>query len=1313
MRTKVLAALALLLMITGAFAVVSAAGGSDAATAPDGGSGTVDDPYYFYMNMYESYTLQIPTPGSFTTLYAVSPSTFSIGGMTFQTSSGSVDSITSAGISTGQNPSITLTGTPNSNQVFNGTYMLMATNPTGTVYTLITVLQPAQTNYPTPFAYSFDEYSVKFRVFMGGQTVTSSTVTDITISPHPEDLGYAEADMPDIFGVTPIVGKSIVEVKVPRENEIFIVGFRVSLQQGSYLASVALFSAEDPRLYTITFFGNGGTIPSQYSNEVTTQMDGTLASLPPVARAPLVSETEFFRVETTTYNFNDWWSDPSSGYPISTSTVFFTSLQVFAHWTSSQTTQYTSETQLNLYSDGELYTTEIHRSAFVNSASSAPQYVEATIDATPVKPNHTLLGWASPQTPNDIIAPGATATFPRGPVTLNAVWEYVPPTFTVTFDTHGGSPVQQQSVQEGQTATRPSDPVRSGYDFDGWYTTADCTQLYDFTSPVTSDVTLHAGWSATIGSQANPYELTFLLNSYSIKTVASPSSFPTVFLQCTSSSSQQLQTEIPGLEFRGSDGRFTQIPAGGQAMGQSPIVRLAGIPTLEGTWLVRSESPLGNSVYTRIVVTNTPVEPTVFTVSFNADGGSGTIPSQQVQSGNSITLPSEGFAKSGFYLSGWKLSDGTTFALGETVRVTQDLSLTAVWSPIPSGSDAGAPSQVDVGSTYLYRPIVNQQLSTGSSSNWIPFIALMVESPASGYHLVSNCPDWMEVTYNSQNFTIRSKSALTVSDVGAHNITMQVWRNTIVHGDEMRGEVTWVVTVTDPSSSQRFTVSFDPNGGTGTQPSLEPVQVNNVVTLPGFAQLGYSRPGYTQVGWQGIDEYGRTAVYFLNSTYTVTRDITLDAYWVPNPNIVILEANGGVGSIDPYIAYTGSTITLPTHGITRPGYTLAGWQPYQGSSVYAKGFMMDVEGAVRLQAYWIPDGVTVSNVVFNNNGGTGYLTQDVLPGASVFLPKYGFTSADGQPLIGWSSIASGGTVLGPLSEQTIGESKVFYAVYQQSAPVPIPTHTVVFSAGEGVGSYLPQTVTDGGTVSRPGADPTRAGYLFLGWGVLGGPSSWDFSSPVTESMVLIAQWDLHFTLQTDGTEITLTFAPNYAGSNNTVDWGDGSPTQEVFSVSVTHDTETSNTGTVTVTTVTGSGQMSSQRPWSTFGGAGQVPLIASGSVTVHGDGSLTLDASGSSGFTAVSWFIDGEMVGQNLVVISAALETGTHEIILKVTNDVEWEQWTTTVEIGGGSSSSGDSMLLPFVILAAVIILVLAFVARPFLLAAVPALIIIGWWLFA
>lgn len=67
-------------------------------------------------------------------------------------------------------------------------------------------------------------------------------------------------------------------------------------------------------------------------------------------------------------------------------------------------------------------------------------------------------------------------------------------TYTVTFDSNGGSAVESQIVKRNETATEPEDPIMEGYQFDGWYYADRQDERYNFATKVTEDITLIAKW---------------------------------------------------------------------------------------------------------------------------------------------------------------------------------------------------------------------------------------------------------------------------------------------------------------------------------------------------------------------------------------------------------------------------------------------------------------------------------------------------------------------------------------------------------------------------------------------------------------------------------------------------------------------------------------------------------------------------------------------------------------------------------------------------------------------------------------------------
>lgn len=73
--------------------------------------------------------------------------------------------------------------------------------------------------------------------------------------------------------------------------------------------------------------------------------------------------------------------------------------------------------------------------------------------------------------------------------------------YTVTFDALARDATnvpESQQVRSGEVATEPGAPSRSGYIFNGWYVDSDCTEKYNFTTPVAKNITLYAGWHQNI-----------------------------------------------------------------------------------------------------------------------------------------------------------------------------------------------------------------------------------------------------------------------------------------------------------------------------------------------------------------------------------------------------------------------------------------------------------------------------------------------------------------------------------------------------------------------------------------------------------------------------------------------------------------------------------------------------------------------------------------------------------------------------------------------------------------------------------------------
>jgi uncharacterized repeat protein (TIGR02543 family) len=76
-------------------------------------------------------------------------------------------------------------------------------------------------------------------------------------------------------------------------------------------------------------------------------------------------------------------------------------------------------------------------------------------------------------------------------------------TNTVTFDSNDGSSVDSQTITYNGLATEPADPTKEGLTFSGWYIDEEFNIPYDFSTSVTTDLTLYAKWTCTITYNGN------------------------------------------------------------------------------------------------------------------------------------------------------------------------------------------------------------------------------------------------------------------------------------------------------------------------------------------------------------------------------------------------------------------------------------------------------------------------------------------------------------------------------------------------------------------------------------------------------------------------------------------------------------------------------------------------------------------------------------------------------------------------------------------------------------------------------------------
>lgn len=67
--------------------------------------------------------------------------------------------------------------------------------------------------------------------------------------------------------------------------------------------------------------------------------------------------------------------------------------------------------------------------------------------------------------------------------------------YTVKFETNGGNTIKSQTVSRNTVVKAPENPVKDGFEFDGWYSDKELTTKFDFATKITKSITLYAKWS--------------------------------------------------------------------------------------------------------------------------------------------------------------------------------------------------------------------------------------------------------------------------------------------------------------------------------------------------------------------------------------------------------------------------------------------------------------------------------------------------------------------------------------------------------------------------------------------------------------------------------------------------------------------------------------------------------------------------------------------------------------------------------------------------------------------------------------------------
>ena len=249
-------------------------------------------------------------------------------------------------------------------------------------------------------------------------------------------------------------------------------------------------------------------------------------------------------------------------------------------------------------------------------------------------------------------------------------------------------------------------------------------------------------------------------------------------------------------------------------------------------------------------------------------------------------------------------------------------------------------------------------------------------------------------------------------------------------GNARIGKVAFTLKTEVPA--KYITISFDPNGGTGT---MKPMRVKAGVgyTLP---ECTFTPPeGKEFAGWLAVNGNVYPAGHDVFSTY----DQSLKATWKDKEATEVtisFDPNGGTGTMQPMKVKSGEEFELPECTFTPPeGKEFAGWLAENGSVYPAGDIAFSTTDSV-LKATWKDKEVAEVTISFDPNGGTGTMQpMKVKSGENFTLPECTFTPPEGKEFAGWLAVNGNVYPAGEVVTSSIDQS--FKATWRDKAEVDV------------------------------------------------------------------------------------------------------------------------------------------------------------------------------------------------------------------------------------------------------------------------------------
>lgn len=679
-----------------------------------------------------------------------------------------------------------------------------------------------------------------------------------------------------------------------------------------------------------------------------------------------------------------------------------------------------------------------------------------------------------------------TGYFPSGDVS-DTVY-YYENTYAIAYNANGGSGAPANQVKSHFTPLKLSTqkPRRTGYTFLGWSTSSTATTAtYSPGDTYTNNgrVTLYAVWSA---------------KTYSVNYNANGGSGAPV----SQTKYHGLKLIIPSIEPTRSGYTF---------LGWDTSPTATSATYQPGDWYYTN----ANRTFYAVWKKNAPA---TYTVSYDANGGSGAPGSQTKTENVTLTLSPVSPRRTGYTFKGWatnKFMPGAQYQPGGRYTANASVTLYALWDCAHTTTE----KQWSTGCAWkIVCKTCGATMSSGTTHG--PYACGNWTYVNAAQHMrTKECGrgDYSTTEYASHRATIRyeqysasqhkrySYCADCNSTIGSVSYEGHTFTNSTSNGQVVS---TCTLCGYTKTTAQTYMVSYNANGGSTAPASQTKV---HGVTLTLSSTIPY-RFNYEFLGWS-VSSSATTATYTAGGSYTGNASVTLYAVWKYKPATytVSYDANGGTGAPGRQTKTYGVTLTLTTIQPTRKNYLFLGWSKDRNatSASYSAGGSYTDNTDVTLYAVWQYNPETYT-VRYDANGGTGApASQTKTYGVPLTLSTVKPTRA-GYEFLGWSTDPT--TMLtnyAPGERYTDEASVTLYAVWRY-----IPkTYEVKYDANGGGNTPASQTKTEDVTLILTSTIPMRYGYTFRGWAINQTATTADYQSggsyTANESVTLYAVWEIN------------------------------------------------------------------------------------------------------------------------------------------------------------------------------------------------------------